>query len=54
MKITTQTQKKLKQKVSQRFSILLDIMNDQKKVDQNLTHKRSENPRWPPLDRENR
>ena len=31
--------KKLKQKVSQRFSILPDIVNDQKKVYQNLTHK---------------
>ena len=32
MKITSGTPKKIKQKVSQRFSDLLDIVNDQKKV----------------------
>ena len=31
MKITTQTPNKFKQKVSQRFPILLEIVNDQKK-----------------------
>ena len=42
MKITTRTQKQVKQKVSQRFSILLDIVNDLEKVYQILTHKSPE------------
>ena len=37
MKIITQILQKMKQNVSQRFSILLDIVND-KKVYQNLPH----------------